>query len=356
MKLLVLTRFSALGASSRLRFYQFEPALRESEIHLDFKPLFGDEYLKTKYQGKRISRLYILFSYLKRFILLLKIRGYDAVWFEKELFPGLPAFFEFFLLKLGVRMIVDFDDAVFHYYDQSSNAYLRLLKHKISRVISSSTYCICGSPYLLEYAEKLIGNRAILIPTVVDENRYIAKVHEVKPSRVRVCWVGTPETVFFLRAILPILKSAQEKADFDLVVIGAKIDESGLNCINLDWSEQTEVRDICSCDIGIMPLPDEPWARGKCAYKIIQYMACGLPVVASAVGANNFVVSHGKDGYLVSSSAQWEAALTQLITTEQLRREFGDTAHQKFLQLYSITAVVDRLRDALLCEEYSQTN
>lgn len=118
---------------------------------------------------------------------------------------------------------------------------------------------------------------------------------------------------------------------------------SELRAENRVWSEMNEVSDIQAFDVGIMPLADTPWEQGKCGYKLIQYMACGIPVVASAIGANREIVSHGVDGFLATTHAEWSGYLKQLLENPDLRREMGLRGREKVERKYSVQARLPEL-------------
>lgn len=338
MKILAFTRYGRLGASSRVRFFQFENVLRSSGCQLYYHALLSDKYLEILYSDNRQSLLEISKGYICRCINLFRIPFYDVIWIEKEIFPGLPALIERILNLCGVKVVVDYDDAVFHNYDLSRNLYYRLfLSNKISVVMRTATTVVAGNAYIAEYATLNRVKDIRIIPSVVDSDKYSVRLRE--PNLLPVIgWIGTPSTLRYLREIVPVLRRIIDDVPFEFVVVGAllEIPEMQVRCV--PWSEKTEIELIQQFDIGIMPLPDEPWARGKCGYKLIQYMACGLAVVGSPVGVNSKIIGDG-NGILADSLDAWELNLMLLLRDSELRKSLGVKARSQVEKFYSLRSV-----------------
>jgi glycosyltransferase involved in cell wall biosynthesis len=322
MKILYFTKYTRRGASSRLRSYQYFPYLEEQGITITVSPFFGNCYLDNLYARKSTLRETIK-AYLHRFWVLRKVVVFDRILVEKEVFPYFPALAEKLFSLFGIKYIVDYDDAIFHNYDMSSNPLIRFcLKNKIDRVIKYSGTTVVGNSYLADRAKKAGAKNIAIIPTVVDLNRYSLK-HYDKMKQVVIGWIGTQSTFKYLLTIKNVLLKLVEQYNIKVCIIGANQSLGlGGNEIHINWSEKTEVQSIMNCDIGIMPLLNTPWELGKCGYKLIQYMACGLPVVASAVGANKDIVKENT-GILVSDNEEWYNALKYYITNFDIRRKNG---------------------------------
>ena len=348
MKVLLLSRYPRLGASSRLRSYQYLPGLAGNGIEVTVSPLFSEAYLEDFYAlGKK--RPAALFSaYWARLKQLLKAGDFDLLWVEKELFPWLPAYMEQLLKRLGIPLMVDYDDAIFHRYDQSGSSLVRtLLGKKIDRVMASATLVTAGNDYLAKRAEAAGAPRVMRLPTVLDVSRYQPKtVSEHSPFTVG--WIGSPTTAGYLDLIRESLRSVAKKYPIRLMVVGAHIEPiADLPVVCVDWSEVREAELIQQFDVGVMPLADQRWEKGKCGYKLIQYMACALPVIASPIGVNREIVEHGVDGYLAEDAAAWESALIRLIEGAPLRQEMGRIGRAKVEQHYSLTVMTARLVSAI---------
>ena len=342
----MLSRYGRLGASSRLRFMQYLPYLEGAEIEVRTAPLFQDGYVLALQQGRRdifeISR-----AYFRRLKLLLATGGFDLLWIEKELFPWLPAWLENALLSNGVPYVLDYDDAVFHYYDLHPKAVVRrLLGGKHRELMRKAAMVVAGNEYLAAYARDAGAALVEVLPTAIDLARYPVRQISQDASDgdlPRVGWIGQRATSDFLRALVPLFErlSAQGKCRF--VAIGIDAQQLGLPMESVAWREETEVASLQALDVGIMPLVDAPFERGKCGYKLIQYMACGLPVVASPVGVNRQIVEHGVNGFLADTQQEWEDALGTLLADPLLRERMGAAGREKVARQYCIQVTGPKL-------------
>lgn len=345
MKVLLMSRYGRLGASSRLRSYQFLPLLAALGVDVDPSALFDDDYVAALYRGERPLPL-VARGFARRIAALARARAYDACWIEKELLPWLPAWLEHALLPLDLPVIVDYDDAIFHQYDHHrSRLVRRVLGHKIDAVMRRAALVVAGNEYLAARARAAGAPRVEVVPTVVDVARYAEPVPA--PAARDGCtigWIGNPGTARYLARIAPALEAIARRAGVRLVAIGANASQvAGLPIEAVPWSEATEVAELQAIDIGIMPLPDEPFERGKCGYKLIQYMACGRPVVASPVGVNAAIVRDGVNGFLAGDDAQWLAALTALVDDPARRARMGAAGRADACARFSLAAAAPRI-------------
>ena len=329
MRLLILSRYDRLGSSSRLRIFQYLPHLQESGFELTVAPLFGDDYVAGLYEDN-VSIITVFRSYLRRLYWMWRARNFDLIWVEKEFLPWLPSWIERQLLPSNIPWIVDYDDAVFHRYDQHRSSLVRrVLGKKIDAVMRHANLVLVGNEYLRERALRAGASRVEILPTVVDISRY-RTTNELHEQTVTIGWIGSPSTAKFLRIIAPALQEVVALRNVRIVTVGANADQvQGLPIEVHAWAEESEVAEIKQFDIGIMPLPDEPFERGKCGYKLIQCMACGKAVVASPVGVNSVVVRDGIDGILASTNSEWIVALTKLIDEAELRRQMGSSGRMR---------------------------
>jgi asparagine synthase (glutamine-hydrolysing) len=303
MNVLLLSRYGRLGASSRVRSYQYLPHLEARGITVTVSAFAGDAYLADLYAGKPRRKAAIAADYLRRIRMLLASRRFDLLWIEYELLPWLPAWAESLLARLGVPYVVDYDDAIFHRYDQHKRALVRtLLGGKIAAVMRSAALVIAGNAYLAAYAREAGAPRVEIVPTVVDLERYPPREEPLEKRLpgdrpFTIGWIGRRSQPGICPCFAPrCRRCCSQEAGSDgrsrarVTLVGANdaasLAGAGVPVEVRPWCEQTESAEIRQFDVGIMPLPDAPWERGKCAYKLIQYMACGLPVVASPVGVN----------------------------------------------------------------------
>lgn len=345
---LLLSRYDRLGASSRIRSYQFLPALAASGIDVAVCPMLDDEYLRARATGARPLGS-ILRAYARRVRDVLSHRREAVVWLEYEALPWLPDVLERALLAGARPLVVDYDDAIFHRYDLHRSKVVRaLLGDKIRRIMRRASVVITGNDYLATYARDAGAARVEVIPSVIDISRYRQKPPRVDADGCRVGWIGSPSTVAYLRSLEPVFRRLSDIPGLRVVNIGGTPwTTTGLAVENRPWSEATEVDDILSLDIGIMPLPDEPWERGKCGFKLIQYMGCALPVVASPVGANAVIVEHGRTGFLAASHDEWIVALRMLLGDPALRDRLGRAGYERARACYSLEVAAPRLGSVL---------
>jgi glycosyltransferase involved in cell wall biosynthesis len=327
-----------------MRSYQYVPFFEKNQIEVTVSPFFDDTYLELLYAKKRISKFKILFFYINRFRVLFSIYKYDKIIIEKELFPYFFCWFEKLLLVLNVNYLVDYDDAIFHNYDMHPNKIIRfLLRDKIGNVMKYSAHVLAGNQYLATKAKASGAKKISILPTVIDVELYNSAIKN-KSDKLIIGWVGSPTTYKYVEKMIPLFNGLAQKYDFELQIVGAKNEPSTEGIINyIPWKENTEVALISGFDIGIMPLENSPWELGKCAYKIIQYMGCGVPVVASAVGMNNEVIQNGENGFLVTSEIEWIDKLERLIEDEKFRVSLGKSGKKLVLNNYSTQVNYNKL-------------
>lgn len=349
-KILYFTKYSRNAGSSRLRSYQYIPYLEKAGFQVEVSPLFSETYLKALYAGKPTKRQ-ALAGYAKRLVKIFTVGSYDRVVIEKELFPFLPAFAERFFHFFGIKYIVDYDDAVFHHYDRSSNPVVRtILVKKIDAVMKYSACVVAGNTYLAERARSAGAKRIEIIPTVIDLARYPVRQKEAGGTPFVVGWIGTKTT--FEKHLLPCrewLKQLQlEDPGLRVHIVGITSDmDLGPRVQYIPWTEETEVSEILKMDVGLMPLQDSPWEKGKCAYKLIQYSACGIPGIASDVGMNREVTVPGETGILATTDEEWMQAVRTLKNNAEERLRMGQHARKKVEALYSIQQTWRRWEEIL---------
>lgn len=323
MRLLLLTRYGPMGASSRMRTFQYLPSMIEAGWRVEVSSLFSDEQLAGKYQTGQYGTPSVVRAYVRRIRRLMDRKHFDLVWIEKEALPWVPAVVESWLLR-GVPYVLDIDDALFHNYDLHSSSLVRwLLGRRIDRLMAKSSLVVAGNRYLAERATRAGARRVEILPTVVDLDRYGIRGVDV-PGPPKIVWIGSPSTVRYLRIVAKPLADLATRLSFRLRIIGGgAVSIPGVDVEVVPWSTDTEAANLAACDVGIMPLEDTPWEQGKCAYKLIQYMACGLPGVASPVGANCEIVIDGENGYFAQTSDEWIEKLELLLTNPVLRQNLG---------------------------------
>jgi len=249
------------------------------------------------------------------------------------------------LNRVGKPYMVDFDDAVFHRYDRHPYRILRgLFAGKIDRVMRGATLVVAGNRYLADRAERAGAPRVEILPTVVDMDRYRKSDFDRGGKPFTIGWIGTPTTAKFIEVADSAIASFCNGDRARLVLVGSgPVALKKTTATILKWSEETEVDAIHQFDVGIMPLPDNEWTRGKCGYKLIQYMACGVPVVASDVGVNSEIVDHGRNGYLAATTSDWENYIGRLREDPDLRTRMGANGRTKVMERYALQVTAPQL-------------
>jgi glycosyltransferase involved in cell wall biosynthesis len=349
MPILTLTRYERLGSSSRVRFYQYFPHLKANGFEIINAPFFGDEYVRSLYSGRKTPFYVILRAYIDRLASLIHHRSIDLLWVEKELLPWFPFEVESIFHTSKTPRVVDYDDAVFHRYDLHPNLLLRtLLGKKIDRIMSRSNLVIAGNEYIADRARMAGAPRVETLPSIVDVDRYTVKQLEADLV-FKIGWIGSPVTSQYLNLIHAVISELNKESQVRLVLVGA-----GNSSLHpeiptevLPWNEELERTVNQKFDVGIMPLVDGPFERGKCGYKLIQYMAGGIPVVASPVGVNQQIVEPGINGYLANSTDEWLDALRTLRDDPQRRHRMGMAGRQKAETHYNLRVTAPRLLELL---------
>lgn len=302
MKLVMWTRYGELGASSRLRFYQFIPFLQEQGMDVKVHNFFDDDYLRRLYSGKKRSLSGVLGSFRRRCQEMRRMEKGVPALIEYELLPHLPYCFEKSFLKER-KYILNFDDAVHLHYQK-----IPFLRNKYPRLIAGAAGIIVANDMLAEEFGKYNEN-ILKLPTVPPASIVPAAQ---KPDRMTLVWTGTPVTYQYLESRGDALRLAAKNLDFELLVVASEslkpID--GVNCRFIRWSEKNEADALARAHAGLMPLPDTPFARGKSAYKLICYLRAGIPGIASPVGENCRVIRHGENGFFFGSDEEFAAVLT----------------------------------------------
>jgi len=360
VKALLLPKYTPMGGSSRLRLYAFVPFLEKAGFECVVAPLLPDWYLHARYEraGLRSRHLLALVrAYARRSSLLRRhADDYDLIFLQREAFPFLPLAAERRLFGRRPGVVVDYDDAVYSTYEDHANPFVRrVLGRKLPAIVSRAQHVTVGNRYLADWARRFTSSVRI-IPTSVDLTKYRPRdsCRREGAGGPVIGWIGTPVSVKYLRLIERPLRRVRERCPFVLRVVGApEFRLAGLEVVAVPWSEATEVGELLRCDIGVMPLPDDAWARGKSAFKLVQYLAAGLPAVASPVGANCDVLRDGENGFLAATEAEWVEKLKLLLEQPALRERLGGAGRRTVEARYSLEASARGLLE--VCEDVVQS-
>ncbi|WP_341885272.1 glycosyltransferase [Synechococcus sp. UW140] len=337
IRILGLALYGPLAASHRVRLSQFKAGLAAKGIELHIQSLLGDAYLQRSFSGRRPSIRQLHYDYCQRMHALRSAPNFDLVILSSELLPLLPAWLEHRLLR--IPYIYDFDDAFFLKYKSGRLRVLRpLLARKFDRVIARAAAVTAGNQHLAAYAQ-LFNRHVSVLPSVVDTQHYRPLADSIERP-FTVGWIGSPSSAVYLQALVdPLQQLACERTVRFLVVGGRAPSIPGVEVIEQAWTLEHELMLIQSFDVGVMPLPDSAWARGKCAYKLIQCLACAVPVVASPVGANLEAVPESC-GFLPSSPSEWLSALRNLAADPALRYRMGQAGRTHVEKHYSLAVAI----------------
>jgi glycosyltransferase involved in cell wall biosynthesis len=335
--------------SQRYRIEQWEPLLRARGVEITYKPFESKELNEVLYQPGRVPEKLRLVakSLSRRFSEVRAARDYDAVYILRETALLGPPVFERMLARMNVPFIFDFDDAVFERYVSPSNGYLSYLKFpgKTRTICRLAAHVMAGNDYLADYA-RAVNKRVTVIPTTVDTDKYTVEPKPCTDPPV-IGWTGSYSTVQHLRTLSGALRRLAERERFRLRVIGAEgVRLDGLEGIEVEvlpWRSETEVSDLRPIDIGIMPLPEDRWSRGKCGMKALQYMGLAIPTVCSPVGVNSAIIGDGENGMLAETEDEWVEKLTRLLRSPELRERLGRAGRETVEARYSAAVQAPRV-------------
>ncbi|MGH9461743.1 MAG: glycosyltransferase family 4 protein [Vicinamibacteria bacterium] len=332
----------------RFRIEQWEPFLRERGVEITYSSFTTPSLGGILYRpGYRLSKaLHIGAAYLRQCSKIMSARRFDLVYLFREAALIGPAFIESAIAWQRVPIVFDFDDAIFVPYKSPSNGYLSYLKcfGKTGHLCRLATHVLAGNAYLADYARQY-NSEVSLAPTTIDTDQYRLEPRDGRKAEPPVIgWTGSHSTLQHLQTAVPALSRLAKRHPFRLVAIGAEApDIEGVDTESRPWCASSEVEDLSDIDVGIMPLPDDPWSRGKCGLKALQYMALGIPPVVSPVGVNTEIVEDNVNGLVAGSEEQWIEKLTALLTNAELRHRLGRAARQTVEERYSARVIAPRV-------------
>lgn len=286
--------------------------------------------------------LLLLRNYRQRQQDLKKAGEYDIIFIAREAMMLSSTRFERAFAQSGAKVIYDFDDAIWLNDTSHANRFFAWMKkpEKIEKSIAYAHLVFAGNEYLAEYARKF-NSHVMVVPTTIDTDEYARIPIQRKSDHIIIGWSGSITTIKHFEFAIPFLIKLKEKFDdrIAIKVIGdGTYRNEALDIQGIAWNKQDEVKELSEMDIGIMPLPDDPWARGKCGLKGLQYMALGIPTIMSPVGVNTEIIQHGVNGFLASDTEQWVDVITRLIESRELREQIGEAARKTVIDKYSVVA------------------
>lgn len=343
IKILFLTPYPLNSApSQRFRFEQYFSFLKDKNIDYDTLSFLDEATWKIFYQKGFLLKktLGILKGLINRHLFLLKIHQYDKIFIHREAAMIGPAYFEWIYSKLFKKeLIFDFDDAIWLKDVSNANQNLSWLKFpdKTKSIIAYSKTIIAGNNFLSHYAKQFNSN-VYVIPTTIDTNYHYPVVRK-KSDSIKIGWTGSNTTNKHLELIIDVLHQITETyKNVEIVMISNRPIYNDLKIEFIEWQQSSEIEDLSQIDIGIMPLPDNEWAKGKCGFKGLQYMALEIPTIMSPVGVNTEIIQDGENGFLATSETDWIEKLSRLIESKELREKIGKAGRKTVKNRYSTEA------------------
>jgi hypothetical protein len=344
LRVLARATYHKQAASTRQRFAQYVAYLAEHGVEVTLSPLVPSAWIEAVNEDRRRDPGMFRGAYLRRLKALRGRRDYDLVWAQYELIPYAPGWVEALAARGPTPIVLDYDDAIFHSYDSHPNPLVRgLLGRKLEPLLSRAAAAMCGNAYLKAYAERFCPN-SVIVPTVLDTGIYKPAEGLAAERPPAVGWIGSRTTWANVEPLLPFILPVLRAHGARLRVIGAGPGSRGIEGVDaVEWSEAGEVAELQAMDVGIMPLLDQPFQRGKCGYKLIQYMACGLPTLASPVGVNSEILADGSSGFLAASPTEWADRLGALLDDPALRARMGAEGRRIAVERYSLSSQQPRV-------------
>ena len=344
MKILFLVPYPVGEApSQRFRFEQYFDLLTKNNVHFKVSSFWSLAAWKILYKSGHIipKVLWLLYGFAVRWIDAVRCISYDLIFIHRECTPIGPPLCEFIITKiLQKKIIYDFDDAIWLPNTSEENRFAGWIKfHQKVRWICRWSYKVsCGNEWLASFARSYNGSVNVN-PTIIDTQQLHnpKNYHIEKADKLVIGWTGTHSTIFYLDSIVPVLKTLEKKYPIKIHIISNKNPSLSLETVEfIKWNKEKEIEQLLQFDIGIMPLVDDDWARGKCGFKAIQYMALEIPCVASPVGVNHSIIENEKNGFLCNSNEDWLNTLEMLIQNEPVRKRVGEAGKHKVIENYSV--------------------
>jgi glycosyltransferase involved in cell wall biosynthesis len=328
----------------RYRIEQWAPLLRQYGVDVTFSSFLSPRGMDVLYERGHVAMKLreMIHGYMKRVREVLELVAADVVFVYREAALLGPAWIER-LFSLRRPLVFDFDDAIYLRDTSRANSWAAALKPrtKVAAICRMATQVTVGNRVLARFAMRQ-GSDVTVIPSTIDTELY-----QVRPRRRNsvpvVGWTGSTTTIRYLDALAPVLRRLHEKREFEVHVIGGRVSIQGVSVRSMPWRAETEVEDVRGLDIGLMPLPDDEWSRGKCGLKALQYMALGIPPVVSPVGTNKEIVQDGVNGFHASTEEEWFDRVSLLLEDEGLRQRLGRAARRTVEEEYSARVHTPRL-------------
>jgi glycosyltransferase involved in cell wall biosynthesis len=344
--------------SQRFRVENLLPLLDEAGINYTLRPFMDEKTWNMLYKGgsavQKVSG--ILKGFRKRWYTVLReAKDYDWVFIHREAAPLGPPWIEQYLKNvLKKRIVYDFDDAIWIPNTSAENALAARFKAfwKVPRICSWSHTITAGNDYLCDFAATNSKGRVVRMPTVVDTKNRYNRLKQHYGGKPVVGWTGSHSTLKYLDELMPLLRELRQELDFSFAVIADKKPDLDFpDWSFIPWDANSEIEDLLNLDIGVMPLTPDPWSEGKCGFKLIQYLALGIPALATPVGVNARIIAEGENGFLCEDQNAWKAGLRKLIMNASLREQFGRAGREKMIAEYSVQSITSTFLNVFKTEK-----
>lgn len=342
--------------SQRYRIEQFLESLGANGYTYDYTYIISEADDTYFYKpGHYLKKAFFLLrSFVKRWLETFSFHRYDYIFVQREALVTGACFYEKKAARSQAKLIFDFDDAIWMQHVSEGNKKFSFLKdtHKTRKLIELADCVLAGNTYLQEYALQFNPN-SILFPTIVDTQKYYRTEETLDKEYVCIGWSGSFSTFEHFRYLEPVLQQIYTKygAKIKIKVIGAPQVALSFPVVFTEWKEETEVQELAEFDIGVMPLDESDWNKGKCGLKGLLYMSMGIPAVLSPVGVSQEIVSDGMDGFLAKDENDWFRILCELIESKSLRDEIGQKGRTKVVERYSLNSQKNELLKILATVE-----
>lgn len=351
-KVLVLCPYPKdVAPSQRLKYEQYIQYIEDAGYKVSISPFISRQFWKIVYKkGNLLLKIwYTLCGYFRRTRDLFRIPFYDVIYVHLWVTPLGPPIFEWLVNKLARKVIYDIDDLIYLKNHNQANALISSLKGKYKPIylIKSADHVITCTPYLDSFVKKY-NDETTDISSTINTDTYIPKDDYRIKDKLVIGWSGSHSTMAMLRLLDETFQCLSKELDFKLIVMGAPdYHLEGVNYQAIPWKEEYEVETLRSFDIGVYPLPDEEWVLGKSGLKALQYMALGVPTVATGIGTIYRIINHGENGFIVDSKESWVQAIRALAADESLRRTVGSNAVTTVRDQFSLKANKSKYIDIL---------
>ena len=327
----------------RFRFEQYLDFLSKNGFDITFSCALSEkEYQFYHKKGNYFNKMVLFFrSLIRRFKDLKLASNYDIIFIFREGFFLGTSYFERKFAKKA-KVIFDFDDAIWISKTSKNNKWFQVLKNsnKTRDIIKVSRLIFAGNDFLANYAKRFNDN-VVIIPTTIDTDLYV-ELPKLNKEKVCIGWSGSFSTIDHFTTCLDALKAIKKKYGdkvYFKVIGDNQYRNVELKIQGIGWKKETEIAELQEIDIGIMPLPNDEWANGKCGLKGLQYMALCIPTIMSPVGVNSEIITHGENGFLASNTSEWVNSLSKLIESQELRKDFGKRGRETVVRSYSVNSV-----------------